>query len=369
MSYKLRAKPFATPCHDLLFALAQMDLSQAESGLMLSAIAYMYGTPQQWQKSALINVATGPWLNSQRSARGDCYRALKRLVWRGILIETTKARYILNTDYGAWKDRTGATVFQDGAQAVSNLKALCDARPYWRDTNTGNAPVKSVDNPEAEADQGDETEPETAAEGGGIHHQPRWSTPPEKVVHTTTPPAHIPPKQVVYTTDQPPETAPPSARGPDAKADMQKQDKAAAEGSPDALAAFARVVCLLTPADMRDFAQIGASATPAALTMALEKLANRNSRPTNVGGFLRDMVRRFQRGERLTLPEGAITVDRWHQDQQRRAALRQAMQLPANCNDQQPQDRALDESTLANPGSCIRRRIPRETRPAQTVKR
>ncbi|MBK9975412.1 MAG: hypothetical protein IPP14_11635 [Planctomycetes bacterium] len=271
----------------MLFALAQMDLSQAESGLMLSAIAYMYGTPQQWQKSALINVATGPWLNSQRSARGDCYRALKRLVWRGILIETSKARYILNTDYGAWKDRTGALVFHDGAQAVSNLKSLCDARPYWRETNTGNAPIKSVDNTETQADQGDEiqaeTDAETDAKVGGIHHQDRWSTPPELVVHTTTPPAHIPPNQVVYTTNQRPGTAPASPSDDRLKADMQKQDKAAAEGSPDALAAFARVVCLLTPADMRDFAQIGASATPAALTMALEKLANRNSRPTNVG--------------------------------------------------------------------------------------
>lgn len=339
MTYKLRPKPFATPCHDLLFALAQLDLSQAELGLMLSAIAYMYGTPKQSQKGALIQVRTGPWIAGQRSARGDCYRALKRLVWRQVITETEKGRYILNTTYGEWRDRTGAQIFQDGSAATERMKTLSDARPFWRDTNTGNAPVKSVDNPEA--DGADATE--TGAPDGGIDHQEGCDTPPNLVGYTTNDRWDTPPNTVGYTTNQGPETAP-NAHGQAGAnsiiADARK--KAAAEGARATLFEFARVVCMLGDSELADLQNIE-RAHPDAHTIqaALEKLANSKKRPTNVGGWLRALVQRIEKGERLTLPEGAITVESWARQQQRKQALRNAMQL-----DNTATGTTLDESTL-----------------------
>lgn len=129
MDLRIRTKPFSMVPNVLMFALAQMDLSKTESGIMFSAIAFVhYG--KGGENKTRLDCKKALFARNQRTVKGNVYRALKRLVERGILNETVKARFHINQDLEQWRDPDGGQVFYRGSPAHERLINLYQAQPW-----------------------------------------------------------------------------------------------------------------------------------------------------------------------------------------------------------------------------------------------
>lgn len=148
MDFRIRTKPFSMVPNVLLFALIQMNLSQSEHAFMVGAISYInYG--KGGEKKDRLDLKVPDYIKNHRTAKGNMYRAMQKLIDRGMVKVSKKARLFVIHDLAQWYDPTGSIkqgdyvakgtqVFYEGSPAYHRLLNMYQAQNGWNGLNNKN---------------------------------------------------------------------------------------------------------------------------------------------------------------------------------------------------------------------------------------
>lgn len=276
---KIRPKPYAQAANRLLHALAQMDLSQAEAALMFSALPFTTTADKERDEWGIVQVKRGPWLAAQRD-KSAAYKALARLIERGVIWQNSKGRHFLENDLAKWRDKNGRAVFFVGSKALDRVRKLDEIHPYWgakTDNEKGDAHPLSR--------SGDD-------EAKGTHVPQKVDTEPPKGGRTST--------REVDT--RPPEAAanPPAEResGPPRKQQQEREKNNASNGLSSILEYGIRFAKLLE-GDHGQLSGLASKFGRDRIVSALEVLATTSGEKRNPIGYLRTLAKNDARRDQM----------------------------------------------------------------------